>query len=173
MKVLWSKANDSCIIPTKRKEDAGADMYLDKEWFFLNHREMMYIEPFETVMIPTGIRAVVPEGYVLLVQERGSTGVKAMKYGAGVIDSGYRGIINIVITNCNDKPLVLFDPYFTSEEQVNRDFQNDCVAYPITKAIAQVLLIPVPDYEGVEVSENEVLSYKSERGEGKLGSSNK
>ena len=45
--------------------------------------------------------------------------------------------------------------------------------YPYSKAIAQALVIPVPDVEVKEVSYEELQQIQSERGLGALGSSNK
>lgn len=164
-RIKFSKENHRCIIPSKSIENAGYDIYADP---IANGKEVI-IKPLETKMIPTGIRAVIPEDYYAQIQERGSTGVKAMKYGAGVIDSSYRGIWNIVITNCSDKDIVIYDDTVTGEVGVDLN----AIYYPMTKAIAQFVLLPVPKVEIEEISPEEVLSNKTERMEGKLGSSGK
>ncbi len=164
-RIKFSKENYRCIIPSKKIGDAGADLYADP----IANGPSVVIKPLETKMIPTGIRAVIPEDYYAQIQERGSTGVKAMKYGAGVIDSSYRGVWNIVITNCSNKNIVLYDDTITSEV----DADPNTILYPMTKAIAQFVLLPVPKVEIEEISPEEVLSNKTERMEGKLGSSGK
>ena len=47
------------------------------------------------------------------------------------------------------------------------------LVYPYEKAIAQVALEVVPDVKVKEITLEKLISIESERGEGKLGSSNK
>ena len=162
VEILFSKENDRCIIPSKLDDDAGRDLYADPSIGLIR------IKPLETKMIPTGIRAIIPQNYYAQIQERGSTGVKAMKYGAGVIDSSYRGIWNIVITNCNNKDIVIYD-----DKTIKFDGNENEIPYPMSKAIAQFVLLPVPKVTITEVSPSKILENKSERMEGKLGSSGK
>lgn len=181
--IKFSKENERCIIPSKSNENAGYDLYADPEL------EIIFIEPLATAMVSTGIRSIIPEDYYAQIQERGSTGVKAMKYGAGVIDSSYRGIWNIVITNCSSKPLVIYDETKISEDDIvdsliakigvlgktidRNKILDNLILYPMSKGIAQFVLLPVPKTKIEEVTVNEILSNKTERMEGKLGSSGK
>lgn len=181
--IKFSKENERCIIPSKSNENAGYDLYADPEL------EIIFIEPLATAMVSTGIRSVIPEDYYAQIQERGSTGVKAMKYGAGVIDSSYRGIWNIVITNCSPKPLVIYDETKISEDDIvdslitkvgvlgktidRNKILDNLILYPMSKGIAQFVLLPVPKTKIKEVTVDEILSNKTERMEGKLGSSGK
>ena len=57
--------------------------------------------------------------------------------------------------------------------QPDYDLVEDAIVYPNTKAIAQVLFLPVPVLNVVEVSVEEIQAQTSERGEGALGSSGK
>lgn len=181
--IKFSKENERCIIPSKSNENAGYDLYADPEL------EIVFIEPLATAMVSTGIRSIIPEDYYAQIQERGSTGVKAMKYGAGVIDSSYRGVWNIVITNCSPKPLVIYDETKISEDDIvdsliakigvlgktvdRNKILDSLILYPMSKGIAQFVLLPVPKTKIEEVTVDEILSNKTERMEGKLGSSGK
>ena len=181
--IKFSKENERCIIPSKSDENAGYDLYADPE------QEIILIQPFSTTIVSTGIRSVIPEDYYAQIQERGSTGIKAMKYGAGVIDSSYRGIWNVVITNCSIKPLIIYDDTKMAEEDILKDISNsmgvlgkaippeqyteNVTLYPMSKGIAQFVLLPVPKVDIEEISIDEILSNKTERMEGKLGSSGK
>jgi dUTP pyrophosphatase len=49
----------------------------------------------------------------------------------------------------------------------------DSFVYPYLKAITQALVIPVPEVCIEEISYDELKNIESERGLGKLGSSNK
>ena len=100
------------------------------------------------------------------ILERGSTGSRRMGKRAGVIDSNYRGEWFVAITNHNTKALCI-----TKEVGVE---DNDFVTYyPYSKAIAQAVVLPVPKTKVVELELSELLSNKTDRGEGMLGSSGK
>lgn len=59
------------------------------------------------VLIPTGIAAAIPEGYVGILANRSSMGVKygiTLANSIGVIDSDYRGQIHAALYNTTDTP---------------------------------------------------------------------
>ncbi len=134
------------------------------------------INPHSTTLVPTGIACAVSNDYYLQVEERGSTGSKGIKKSAGVIDSGYRDEIFIALTNINPYPIYIVKESYKS---VNADlfldngaFANGKV-YPYEKAIAQLVVHEVPKMEVKEISFEELQEIPSERGMGKLGSSDK
>lgn len=161
--LYWAKVRDNAIIPTKTNENAGYDIYacFDDDY--------ICIKPHATVLVPTGIAAAISEEYYLQVQERGSTGVKGIKYGAGVIDSGFRGEIFIVLTNTNDIPVYI--------EKDNAEYDiypfTTCIKYPYSKAIAQIIVHFLPNIQTTEITYDELQQIPSERKDGSLGSSEK
>lgn len=161
VEIKWAKVREDAIIPTKNEEDAGYDVYANFE------DEYLAIPPHSTVMVPTGIASALPEEYYFQIQERGSTGTIGMKYGSGVLDSGYRGEWFVPITNTNDKFL-----FITKEVEEKEVFAN-AINYPYSKAIAQAILLPVPKTKSVEISFEELQKIPSKRGDGALGSSGK
>ena len=163
-RLLFAKVREGAKIPTKRDEDAGRDLYacFDEDY--------MIIYPHTTALVPTGIATAFSKDYYAQIQERGSTGSKGIKYGAGVIDSGYRGEWFVPITNCNDIPIIIIKDVEKAEELF--PFSKKIV-YPYSKGIAQFVMLPVPKFEEVEVSLEDLQNIKSERGAGKLGSSDK
>ena len=96
--------------------------------------------------IPTGIKIAVPSGYVGLVKDRSGL---AAKHGihtlAGVIDSGYRGEVAVVLHNLGAE-----------------DFTVD-----IGMRIAQLLIIPVACLKVNEASLDETS--RGEKGWGSTG----
>lgn len=177
--LYWSKLKENAIIPTKSVENAGYDIYPCFE------EDYLIIESVETKLIPTGIASAMSNDYYMQIQDRGSTGSKGIKYGAGVIDSGYRGEWFVPITNCTKKTLVITD---LDLEQVKKLMFGDnnalflfssllddrsIMLYPKSKAIAQAVVIPVPKMNSKEVSYETLQRFTSNRGKGKLGSSNK
>ena len=111
--VKFAKVRPSAIIPIKRVEDAGYDIYACFD------DDFKIIPAHSTMMIPTGIACALPIDYYFQVEERGSTGSKGIKKSAGVVDSGYRGEIFVAISNVNDKYLIFGDKDTYLQEALN------------------------------------------------------
>ena len=166
--VKFSKIRPDAIIPSKRDEDMGFDIYacFDEDYIVIN--------PHETKLIPTGIASACDSDYGFLLFERGSTGSKGIARRCGVIDSGYRNEWFIGLTNTTNK--VMFISKLSERDTYTRYFGEimpESFVYPYSKAIAQALVVPVPKTEVNEISYEELKEIKSERGMGSLGSSNK
>lgn len=166
--VKFAKVKPDAIIPSKREEDMGFDIYacFDEDYIVIN--------PHETKLIPTGIASACDQGYGFLVFERGSTGSKGIARRCGVIDSGYRNEWFIGLTNTTNK--VMFISKLSEQETYNKYYGNlmpESFVYPYSKAIAQALIVPVPKVNVEETPYEELKEIKSERGMGALGSSNK
>lgn len=160
---FWIKNSN---LPTKRNEDAGYDIYPCFE------NDYIFIPSNTTKLIPTGIACAVSDDYYLQIQERGSTGALGIKYGAGVIDSGYRGEIQVVITNVNNRPLCITKKSaIDSKMDVIRSL--NAIIYPYEKAIAQIVVHKLPKMSIEVIDYNELLKIDSERKDGLLGSSGK
>lgn len=162
--LLFAKVKPNAIIPTKKEENAGYDIYA----CFDENTHYLVIPPQETILVPTGIASAMNNNYYLQVEERGSTGSKGIKKSAGVIDSSYRGEIFIALTNTNSVPIVInkdiIDP---------NTFDELIIVYPYTKAIAQLIVHEVPKMQVKEISYDKLKSIPSDRGCGILGSSGK
>ena len=166
--VKFAKVRPDAKIPSKRDEDMGFDIYacFDEDY--------MIIGPHETKLIPTGIASSCDPEYGFLLRERGSTGSKGIALRCGVIDSGYRNEWFIGLTNTTSK--VMFISKLSEQETYNKyydDIMPESFVYPYSKAIAQALIVPVPKVEVKELSYESLQAIPSERGLGKLGSSNK
>lgn len=66
------------------------------------------IQPFERVLIPTGVSFAIPEGYAGFVVPRSGLAVNhgiSIVNAPGLIDSGYRGEIKVILINMDsNKP---------------------------------------------------------------------
>lgn len=126
------KLDKNATTPTKANEsDAGFDLYASHGAILDKHTHKL---------IKTGIAMEIPKGYVGLIWPRSGM---AYKYGidvfAGVIDSGYRGDIGVILYNSQHGKYLI--------ESGDR--------------IAQLVLQKVEDFELVEVSElNNTDRYK-------------
>lgn len=165
MKLYWAKVRENAVIPTKRYEDAGYDLYpcFDQDW--------LEILPLHTELVPLGVASAFDPEYVLFLKERGSTGIKGMSVRAGVMDSGYRGEYLAPITNVNDKPLRIIKK--EALDKMSESEKDSFIAYPYEKACAQGVLLVMPQIESEEISYEDLRQIASLREAGRLGSSGK
>jgi dUTP pyrophosphatase len=122
------------------RSDAGLDLFSAVDCI---------IKPYERKLIPTGIKVAIPSGYAGFVQPRSGLAIKhgiALVNSPGLIDSGYRGEICIIM--------------------INLDKDNE---FNIKKGdkICQLVIQKVEEAELIEVND----IGESDRGEGGFGSS--
>ena len=152
---------DDVKLPSKTVENAGHDIYANFE------EDYIIIMPHESKLISTGFKTVIPPTHYAQIFERGSSGVRNLKFNAGVIDPGFRGEWKVCLYNGNNFPIMIAK----ESSKIPKAMQS--IVYPYEKAIAQFVVLPVPQTTIDEVTEEEFNQYTSERGEGMLGSSNK
>jgi len=73
--------------------DLAADLYSVQE---------VELTPGKVVPIPTGISLAIPDGYGAIVQDRPGVALQGLATLAGVIDTGYRGEIKVVMINLGE-----------------------------------------------------------------------
>lgn len=94
---------DSFMPAYGSEEAAGLDLYC-------NNEDPILVGPGETVKVPTGLRVEIPEGFFGGVYPRSSTGVKKHLFLAntiGVIDSDYRGELQLFFYNYGNESVVI------------------------------------------------------------------
>ncbi len=136
------------------------------DFFVPNFEKEFILSPMQDLLIPSGIKMEIPEGYMLMGADK--SGVVTSKYacigagrepkpeaftstviiGAKIVDEDYQGEIHIHVINVG----------------------NDTVFIKPGMKIAQFILVPVSYEELEEVPEEKLFSRSSERGEGALGS---
>lgn len=151
MEVKIKKLYKDSILPTKaHSTDAGYDLYAHSKSY----------DDDGNVVYGSGVAMEIPKGYVGLVFPRSSNAKKdlILSNSVGVIDSGYRGevLFKFKPSNVIEKPDLAYIP-----ESISK--------YEIGERIGQIIIMPYPEIEFVEVEE---LS-DSERGDGGYGSSGK
>lgn len=163
--IKFAKVRPDAKIPTKRREDAGYDLWpcFDQDW--------IEVPPLESRLIPTGIASSLDKDWAFIIRERGSTGVKNIKVSAGVIDSSFTGSWFVCIYNGNTVPLFISKFGETGEQSPLTEHPN-AILYSYDKAIAQALLIHVPDVQIEVVDYEEITARNTIRGDGQLGSTN-
>lgn len=86
------------------ENDAGADVHV-----CLHDVDTMTIGPHRTAKIPLGLGLILPDGYAAYVFPRSGLSTKGIVCELPPIDSGYRGEIHAIVTNCSDEAFVVHD----------------------------------------------------------------
>jgi dUTP pyrophosphatase len=141
VKLRFARLSDGAILPTRAHEgDAGLDLYA---------AEPAHLGPGERWSVPTGVAVEIPEGHAGLVLPRSGLAQEhgiALVNSPGLIDSGYRGEIRVLLLN-------------TDPAEVYRVQRGD--------RIAQLVLVSASAIEPVEAK----ALAESARGDGGFGSS--
>ena len=97
VKVYIERCRENARIPVyANPEDAGMDIYAADECM---------IRPGETVLVPTGLKVAIPEGYEIQIRPRSGISLRTklrLSNSPGTIDSGYRDEICIIMSNLSD-----------------------------------------------------------------------
>jgi dUTP pyrophosphatase len=120
--------------------DAGLD---------LSSCERVELAPGARALVPTGLAVAIPEGYAGFVQPRSGLAAKhgiSIVNTPGLVDSGYRGELLVNLVNTDQAAPFVVEPGMR---------------------IAQLVILPIPELELVEVDELP----ESERGVRGFGSS--
>jgi dUTP pyrophosphatase len=107
------------------------------------------LAPGERALVPTGLAVAIPEGYAGFVQPRSGLAAKhgiSIVNTPGLVDSGYRGELLVNLVNTDQRESFVVEPGMR---------------------IAQLVILPIPELELVEVDELP----ESERGVRGFGSS--
>lgn len=139
MQARFKRLTPQAEIPTRAHiGDAAVDLYAGSD---------VTLEPGERAAVPTGIAVEIPVGYAGLVLPRSGharrLGIGVVN-GPGLIDSGYRGEVAVLLINHGQEP----------------------VSFSTGDRIAQLMIVAAPEVEWIEVEELE----DSPRGEGGFGS---
>ena len=149
------RLTETAQLPTQANpSDAGWDLYADED---------MEIWPGDTQLISTGVSLEIPDGYVGLIWDRSSMGVKGIHRHAGVIDSGYRGEVKVCLHNSKRS---------NTNRMLSNILDKDKVGVLTVSRgdrIAQILFQKVPAFKLIETD----TLVETARGAGGFGSSGK
>jgi dUTP pyrophosphatase len=93
------------------------------------------LQPGARAVVGTGLAVAIPEGYAGFVQPRSGLAARhgiTVVNAPGLVDSGYRGEIRVVLLNTDQREAFVVDPGMR---------------------IAQLVVLPVPELELAEVEE--------------------
>jgi dUTP pyrophosphatase len=136
-----TRLREDAVVPERAYAgDAGLD---------LSACERMELGPGQRAVVGTGLAVAIPEGYAGFVQPRSGLAARhgiSVVNAPGLVDSGYRGELRVVLLNTDPSEPFVVEPGMR---------------------IAQLVILPVPEVELVEVNELP----QSERGVRGFGSS--
>lgn len=75
-----------------------------------NIEENIILKPLDRVLVPTGIKVAIPEGYEIQVRPRSGLALKhgiTLLNSPGTIDSDYRGELKIIMINISNQEYVI------------------------------------------------------------------
>ena len=115
-----------------------------------NIEEPITLKSLERILIPTGLKVAIPEGYEIQVRPRSGLAIKhgiTMLNTPGTVDSDYRGELKVIVVNLS----------------------NEAYTIEPNERIGQFVLNKIEQIEFVEVQELD----STERGEGGFGHTGK
>ena len=115
-----------------------------------NIKEPITLKSLERILIPTGLKVAIPEGYEIQVRPRSGLAIKhgiTMLNTPGTVDSDYRGELKVIVVNLS----------------------NETYTIEPNERIGQFVLNKIEQIEFVEVEELD----STERGEGGFGHTGK
>ena len=115
-----------------------------------NIKEPITLKSLERILVPTGLKVAIPEGYEIQVRPRSGLAIKhgiTMLNTPGTVDSDYRGELKVIVVNLS----------------------NEAYTIVPNERIGQFVLNKIEQIEFVEVEELD----STERGEGGFGHTGK
>ncbi len=115
-----------------------------------NIKEPITLKSLERILIPTGLKVAIPEGYEIQVRPRSGLAIKhgiTMLNTPGTVDSDYRGELKVIVVNLS----------------------NEAYTIEPNERIGQFVLNKIEQIEFVEVEELD----STKRGEGGFGHTGK
>ena len=97
IEIFIELCREGAILPKyARLGDAGMDVFAAED---------ILVKPGQTVIIPTGLKFAIPEGYEIQVRPRSGISLKTplrIANSPGTIDSGYRDELGIIMNNSSN-----------------------------------------------------------------------
>ena len=138
MRITLQKTTNVADPVRAHDTDAGLDLYIPEG-------QGVLVRPGAVYTIDLGVRVAIPDGYYGQLTLRSSAGKKGLTIpnGVGIIDSGYRGNLKLLVTALTDPVLVA-----------------------VGERLCQLVILPLPPV-GIEAG---VVDDDTDRGRGGFGS---
>ena len=144
-KIQVKVIREKCVELPKYETEGSAGMDVRA-----NIKEPITLKSLERILVPTGLKVAIPEGYEIQVRPRSGLANKhgiTMLNTPGTVDSDYRGELKVIVVNLS----------------------NEAYTIEPNERIGQFVLNKIEQIEFVEVEELD----STERGEGGFGHTGK
>lgn len=75
-------------------------------------KDPLTVAPMQRVLVPTGLRVQLPQGYEMQIRPRSGMALKhgiTLANSPGTVDADYRGEIGVIVINLSDQPFTIND----------------------------------------------------------------
>lgn len=143
VEVFVEICREGVTLPTYIRDwDAGMDVCAAEE---------ALLGPGDTLIIPTGLKFAIPEGYEIQVRPRSGITARTplrVSNAPGTIDSGYRDELGVIMTNTSEICCYSYDDDITIDSHGNRKGnylirKGDRIAQLVLKEVPRMKLVPV------------------------------
>lgn len=149
VEVFIEICREGAILPEYSKPgDAGMDVFAAED---------VLIKPGDTVVIPTGLKLAIPEGYEIQIRPRSGISLKTplrISNSPGTIDSGYRDELGIIMTNTSSICCYNEDELLSIDSKGNimgtyKVMRGDRVAQMVLQVVPAIKFSLVDSVEGI------------------------
>ncbi len=149
IEVFIEICREGAVLPFYAKPgDAGMDVCA---------AENVSISPGETVIVPTGLKLAIPEGYEIQVRPRSGISFKTplrLSNSPGTIDSGYRDELGIIMTNTSETDSRNENGILNTDSKGNKKGtyeirKGDRIAQIVLQEIPRMKLTVVPSVQSI------------------------
>ncbi len=143
------------IMPSyAHSNDAGMDIFAS---------ENTYVKPGESVLVPTGLKMAIPDGFEVQIRPRSGLSLNTLlriPNSPGTIDSGYRDEIKIIVYNASTvSDSCAQIETFTTDSKGNPQGiylirRGDRIAQMVFASVTKANLIPVDSLDGIGNNRN-------------------
>jgi dUTP pyrophosphatase len=107
LRMMWEEGADQALgLPQYETAGAaGADLRAN-----LLDRAPITLDPHARMLVPTGLRLAVPQGFEVQIRPRSGLALKhgiTLPNSPGTIDADYRGPLGVIVQNGGDGPFVI------------------------------------------------------------------
>jgi len=149
VEVFVEVCREGAVLPSYAHDwDAGMDVCAAEE---------VVIGPGDTIVVPTGLKFAIPEGYEIQVRPRSGISSRTpirISNSPGTIDSGYRDELGIIVTNTSEICSYSYDDSIPIHSHGNRKGnyligKGDRIAQLVLKELPRMVLTVVPDVSAI------------------------
>lgn len=153
-KVYITIMSTNAIVPSyAHSNDAGMDVFASEDTFVM---------PGQSVLVPTGLKMAIPDGYEMQIRPRSGLSLNTMlriPNSPGTIDSGYRDEIKIIVYNASTPSDATYKDICTTESKGNPQGtylirRGDRIAQMVFASVIHSQLITVDSLDGIGKNRN-------------------